>query len=220
MTHAPLDVIHKPPLAIVRNDRDILACDIARVLQDTAPAHNILVNATTLYPLLTHLDGADGRKGLLKRLIRIEVCRGITLLLSINSLKDADRLAHFLNAVVFRHKHHIGRAPVVFVLMDNLGPSRRIIVPFLDVGLTSDRINHKAILSVGLVLLFGVEIKEHRGIRIVDWLHPDALFFVFVVLVILVSSAQTPCPEATAYPFLESIIKRLIGYAVLLISTI
>ena len=162
MAHATLDIIHKPPLAVVRNDRDILACDIACIFQDAAAAHDILVNPTTLYTLLTHLNCADCHKGFLKRLIRIEVCLGVAFLLSVNSLKDADRLAHFLDAVVFRHKHHIGRAPIVFVLTDSLGPSRRIIIPFLDVSLTSYRIDDEAILSVGLVLLLGVEIKEHR----------------------------------------------------------
>ena len=46
------------------------------------------------------------------------------------------------------------------------------------------------------------------------------MLLVVVVLVVLINSAQTPCPEAAAYTFFESIIKSLIGYAVLLISTI
>ena len=220
VAHAALDVVHKPALAVDRHDGDALACDVASVLKDAATGHDVLVNPARLDLALAHLDAANGCQGVLQLGVFGEGLGLVALLGAVDAAEDADGLGNVLDLVILGHVDHVGCAPVELVLVDDLGPAGRVVVPFLFVGLVGHGIDHVAETGVGLVLALGVQVKEHAAVGIKDRLDHDALALVVLVLVVLVGGAQTPSTKATAHCFLEGVVVGLVGHAVLLVGTV
>ena len=73
MAHAPLDVVHEPALAVDRDDRDLVAGNVAAVLQNLAAAHDVLAHLAALHTALADLFGADSLKHRLQFRILLEI---------------------------------------------------------------------------------------------------------------------------------------------------
>ena len=91
-----------------------------------------------LHTLLADLNGAEIKQHFLKRFVGIKVGLRISLFLTVDRLEDADCLTHFLDAVVFRNVNHVGSVPIKLRLVNNIRPTGRIIIVFINVRCTGD----------------------------------------------------------------------------------
>ena len=144
MTHAAFDVIHEPPLAVHRHDRDLVASDVAAVFQHLATAHDVLVDLAALHPTLTDFLGPDSIKHCLKFFVFFEVAFGVSLFLAVDRLEDPDDLGRFLDPVNLGDIDDIRRGPVEHALLNALGPGGRVIFPDFAVCVPRHRRQHKA----------------------------------------------------------------------------
>ena len=60
MPHATLYVVYKPTLPVHRDNRDVLAGDVATVFKDLGPGHDVFADLTSLDLLTPHLFPASG----------------------------------------------------------------------------------------------------------------------------------------------------------------
>ncbi len=90
MSHAALDVVHKPALTVGHHNRDALARNVAAVFQHLATAHDVLVNLARFDPLLPHLDRSDGCQCLFQGFIVGKVGRRVALFLPSEVFENAD----------------------------------------------------------------------------------------------------------------------------------
>ena len=109
MTHATLDVVDIPALAIDRHNRDLRPGDIAAVFQNAVAAHDILMHPATLYALLAHLDLTRGRQHVFKFWIVNEVFLAIAGFFAVDGSERADQFRCFFNAENLGDKHHVRR---------------------------------------------------------------------------------------------------------------
>ena len=104
--------------------------------------------------------------------------------------------------------------------MDDLRPVGRVVVIDFLVALAGHAGDHKAKLSVGLILALGVQVKEYGTVSIVDGFKADALAVVVVGFLIFINRSQPPGTNAAAYCFLECVVIGFVGHGCLLISAI
>ena len=211
MAHAPLDVVHEPPLAVDRYDGNFCACDIAVVLEDAAAGHEVFADLPALDALLTDLNRADGCKGFLERFVVLKVCLAVAFFLAVDGLEDADRLVALLDLVDLGDVDRVGRCPVEFVRGHLVRPGCRVVVPLLLVGLEGHGGEDVAGAGVALVLALGVQVEEHGAVGVVDRLDADALPVVLVVVFVLVDSPQAPGSDAATHCFLEGVVVGFVG---------
>ena len=168
MAHTTLDVVHKPALAVNRDDGDALACDESCILKNAPTAHDVLAHLAGLDFALANLDAANGREGFFQCQVFREVFGLVLFFRAVDGLKDADCLGDVFYFVVFGHKNNVRGAPIELVLVDNLRPVGGVVVPFFLVAFAGHGINHVAEACVGFVLALGVEVKEHRAVSVKD----------------------------------------------------
>ena len=62
MAHHALDVVNEPSLTVNGNNRDCLACNISKVIQDATTRHQVFVDLALLDSLLANLNCTNGSK--------------------------------------------------------------------------------------------------------------------------------------------------------------
>ena len=144
MAHAPLDVVHEPTLAVDRNDRDLVAGNVAAVLQNLAARHDVLAHLAALHTALADLFGADSLKHRFQFRILLEIALKILFFLPVEGLENADQFRRLFDAVDLGHIDNIGCRPVERHLLNALRPGGRVIFPDFAVGIGRHRGQHIA----------------------------------------------------------------------------
>ena len=218
MAHAPLDVVDEPALAVNRHDGDLVAGNVAAILQHLAARHDIFAHLAALYPALANLDGPDSLQHGLQFRIVLEILFGIALFLPVDGLENADDLGRLFDPVDLGHIDDIWRCPVKGPLLDAFGPGGRIVAPCVTIGIGRHGGQNVAQPRVGLVLALGVQIEEHGAVSVIDRLNADALLFVLFVVFVLVDGTQAERAKATADSLLEGVVIGFVRAAVLLVG--
>ena len=118
MPHATLYVVHKPPLPVHRNDRDVFAGNVATILKDLGPRHDVFADLARLNLLTPHFFPACGEHFF----FLIEFIRPERLFFATEVTIDTNLLRNLFNDVVFSDVNDTGSVPVELRARNRLGP--------------------------------------------------------------------------------------------------